>query len=85
MAAVQAQTLRSAFVTGGSGFLGHHLIGRLRSDGVSVNALARSVRAGQIVETAGAEAVMVRARSVAHALLLSHRITSACEASGPPA
>jgi len=45
------------FVTGGSGFLGQHLIRRLRTDGHDVLALARSDRAAQVVEAAGATPV----------------------------
>ena len=55
---IKPATLSKAFVTGGSGFLGRHLIRRLRSDGIKCVAIARSVRAGQLVETEGAEAVM---------------------------
>ena len=50
----------TAFVTGGSGFVGRNLIARLTAEGVRVKALARSVHAGHKVEVAGAEAVMVR-------------------------
>jgi nucleoside-diphosphate-sugar epimerase len=46
-----------AFVTGGSGFLGRHLIGYLRRRGDEVNALARSDRAAAAVKEAGAEPV----------------------------
>jgi nucleoside-diphosphate-sugar epimerase len=48
---------RTAFVTGGSGFLGGALIRRLRRDGWGVRALARSSDAAARVEQAGAEAV----------------------------
>jgi nucleoside-diphosphate-sugar epimerase len=48
---------RSAFVTGGSGFIGGRLIRRLVSDGWRVRALARSDRSAAAVEAAGAEAV----------------------------
>lgn len=47
----------TAFVTGGSGFVGGALIRRLVRDGWSVRALARSDRAAQAVEDAGAQAV----------------------------
>src|SRR4051794_6445621 len=47
----------TAFVTGGSGFVGGALIERLVRDGWTVRALARSDRAAQSVEQAGAEAV----------------------------
>ncbi|HEX2086773.1 MAG TPA: NAD-dependent epimerase/dehydratase family protein [Solirubrobacteraceae bacterium] len=46
-----------AFVTGGSGFVGGRLIGRLVGDGVRVRALARSDRAAERVREAGAEPV----------------------------
>jgi nucleoside-diphosphate-sugar epimerase len=48
---------RSAFVTGGSGFIGGRLIRRLVGDGFGVRALARSDRSAAAVEGAGAEAV----------------------------
>ncbi|HEX8068004.1 MAG TPA: NAD-dependent epimerase/dehydratase family protein [Thermoleophilaceae bacterium] len=48
---------RSAFVTGGSGFIGGHLLRRLAADGWRVRALARSDRSARAVEEAGAEAV----------------------------
>jgi nucleoside-diphosphate-sugar epimerase len=47
----------TAFVTGGSGFVGGALIQRLVRDGWTVRALARSDRAARAVEEAGAEAV----------------------------
>jgi nucleoside-diphosphate-sugar epimerase len=47
----------SAFVTGGSGFIGGRLIRRLRSEGCAVRALARSERSASAVESAGAEPV----------------------------
>lgn len=47
----------SAFVTGGSGFVGGRLIERLTREGVGVRALARSDGAAAKVEAAGAEAV----------------------------
>jgi len=46
-----------AFVTGGSGFLGGHLIRALIERGYAVRALARSDRAVQAVEALGAKAV----------------------------
>src|SRR3954449_265498 len=49
--------MATAFVTGGSGFVGGALIERLGRDGWTVRALARSDRAAQSVEQAGAEAV----------------------------
>ena len=48
---------RTAFVTGGSGFIGGHLIRRLAAEGWKVRALARSDRSARAVEEAGAEAV----------------------------
>jgi len=50
----EAQT---AFVTGGSGFLGSHLIRALRTRGYGVRALARSDTAAKAVDGAGATAV----------------------------
>jgi nucleoside-diphosphate-sugar epimerase len=47
----------SAFVTGGSGFVGGALITRLRSEGWDVRALARSDAAARKVTERGAEAV----------------------------
>jgi nucleoside-diphosphate-sugar epimerase len=47
----------SAFVTGGSGFIGGALIERLRSEGWDVRALARSESAAQRVRERGAEPV----------------------------
>lgn len=49
--------MRSVFVTGGSGFIGGHLIERLRADGHTVRALARSSSAAERVRARGAEAV----------------------------
>ena len=46
-----------AFVTGGSGFVGRHLIQSLVADGIQVAALARSDSAVQTVAALGAEAV----------------------------
>jgi nucleoside-diphosphate-sugar epimerase len=48
---------QAAFVTGGSGFIGGALLRRLRTDGWSVRALARSDAAAQKVAGAGAEPV----------------------------
>jgi nucleoside-diphosphate-sugar epimerase len=50
--------MTSAFVTGGSGFIGGALIERLRREGWDVRALARSERAAQRVRELGAEPVM---------------------------
>jgi nucleoside-diphosphate-sugar epimerase len=47
----------TAFVTGGSGFIGGRLIERLRADGWSVRALARSSAAADKVRALGAEPV----------------------------
>ena len=48
----------SAFVTGGSGFIGGRLIRRLAADGWTVKALARSESSATKVREAGAEPVM---------------------------
>jgi nucleoside-diphosphate-sugar epimerase len=48
----------TAFVTGGSGFIGGALIERLRREGWDVRALARSERAAERVRERGAEPVM---------------------------
>src|SRR3954449_9183227 len=45
----------SAFVTGGSGFIGGRLIERLRADGWDVRAVARSEAAAERVRSRGAE------------------------------
>ena len=47
----------TAFVTGGSGFIGGRLIERLVAEGIRVRALARSDSSGAAVEARGAEAV----------------------------
>jgi nucleoside-diphosphate-sugar epimerase len=47
----------TAFVTGGSGFIGGRLIERLRSDGVAVRALARSDSSAEAVRQRGAEPI----------------------------
>jgi nucleoside-diphosphate-sugar epimerase len=52
-----AQTPASAFVTGGSGFIGGRLIQRLVAEGCRVRALARSARSAGKVEQLGAEPV----------------------------
>jgi nucleoside-diphosphate-sugar epimerase len=49
--------MASAFVTGGSGFVGGRLIERLRGEGVAVRALARSEGAAERVGSLGAEPV----------------------------
>jgi nucleoside-diphosphate-sugar epimerase len=48
---------KAAFVTGGSGFIGGRLIERLRGDGWSVRALARSPSSAEKVSSLGAEPV----------------------------
>jgi nucleoside-diphosphate-sugar epimerase len=47
----------TAFVTGGSGFIGGRLIQRLKSEGWDVRALARSDRSAEAVRGLGAESV----------------------------
>jgi nucleoside-diphosphate-sugar epimerase len=47
----------SAFVTGGSGFIGGRLIQRLKSEGLDVRALVRSERSADTVRALGAEPV----------------------------
>jgi nucleoside-diphosphate-sugar epimerase len=49
--------MSTAFVTGGSGFIGGRLIERLVDDGVGVRALARSDNSAAAVEARGATAV----------------------------
>ncbi|MEV6641446.1 NAD-dependent epimerase/dehydratase family protein [Amycolatopsis sp. NPDC051371] len=49
--------MATAFVTGGSGFIGNALIRRLVADGHTVSALARSDVSARAVEDAGARAV----------------------------
>jgi nucleoside-diphosphate-sugar epimerase len=49
--------MATAFVTGGSGFIGGRLIERLRSDGHSVRALARSEAAAERIRSHGGEPV----------------------------
>lgn len=50
--------VRKAFVTGGAGFIGGHLIQRLVRDGVEVVALARTSASGDKVRRAGARPVI---------------------------
>jgi nucleoside-diphosphate-sugar epimerase len=60
------------FATGGSGFVGQHLIRRLVRDGHQVLALARSDASGRVVEEAGATAVqgeLTRIREIAPELV----------------
>jgi nucleoside-diphosphate-sugar epimerase len=54
---VNADQPRTAFVTGGSGFIGGKLVRRLVGDGWRVRALARSDAAARKVSEAGAEPV----------------------------
>jgi nucleoside-diphosphate-sugar epimerase len=54
---VTADASKTAFVTGGSGFIGARLIRRLVSDGWAVRALARSPSAAEKVRSAGAEVI----------------------------
>lgn len=49
--------MKTAFVTGGSGFVGRRLIPALRERGITVRALARSEAAQRAVREAGAEPV----------------------------
>jgi nucleoside-diphosphate-sugar epimerase len=49
--------MTGVFITGGSGFIGGRLIERLRADGHSVRALARSTSAAERVRAHGAEPV----------------------------
>jgi nucleoside-diphosphate-sugar epimerase len=49
--------MTNVFVTGGSGFIGGRLIERLRADGHTVRALARSAGAAEKVRARGAEPV----------------------------
>lgn len=52
----KARAMQRAFVTGGAGFIGGHLIRRLVSEGVQVVALARSTASAEKVARAGAQA-----------------------------
>ena len=54
---MSAAPFETAFVTGGSGFIGGALIRRLVSEGTKVRALARSDNSAAKVEALGAEAV----------------------------
>src|SRR5512132_3788727 len=49
--------MSSAFVTGGSGFVGGRLVERLVGDGWTVRALARSERSAAVVRALGADPV----------------------------
>lgn len=48
--------MTTAFVTGGSGFVGNHLVARLVRDGDTVRGIARSDASARALEQAGAEA-----------------------------
>ena len=52
-----ASNAETAFVTGGSGFIGGRLIERLRAEGIAVRALARSGASARTVAERGAEPV----------------------------
>src|SRR5437016_8469033 len=58
LAAPECPSVSAAFITGGSGFVGRRLIERLRAEGHSVRALARSERAAETVRSLGAEPVL---------------------------
>src|SRR6188472_1445309 len=49
--------MTSAFVTGGSGFIGGALVGRLVGEGWAVRALSRSERSDERLRAVGAEPV----------------------------
>lgn len=51
------KTMKKAFVTGGSGYVGRNLLRRLAAEGVRTRALARSDRAAAAVQAEGAEVV----------------------------
>jgi nucleoside-diphosphate-sugar epimerase len=57
--------MTGVFLTGGSGFIGGRLIERLRADGHTVRALARSEAAGERVRARGAEPVQGELADVA--------------------
>ena len=48
----------TAFLTGGGGFIGGHLVRRLRGDGTDVRAIARSERSAAALGSAGCEVVV---------------------------
>jgi nucleoside-diphosphate-sugar epimerase len=50
--------MKQVFVTGGSGFLGRHLIANLRAREIEVRALARSSSAAEQITNVGAQPVM---------------------------
>ena len=81
----------TAFVTGGSGFVGGALIRRLVADGWTVRALARSDRSAELVEAAGAEAVrgdlddVAAMRSGAEGAAVFHHAAAKVEDFGDPA
>lgn len=47
-----------AFVTGGGGFIGHHLVRRLRASGTDVRPIARSEGSATALSDAGCEVVI---------------------------
>src|SRR5688572_32536446 len=49
--------MKRAFITGGSGFVGKHLVAALVARGIEVRALARSDKAAAAVQAMGAEPV----------------------------
>ena len=74
------------FVTGGSGFLGQHLIRRLVNDGHDVLALARSDQASATVEAAGAASLrgdLKEIRSLAPSLVGCDVVVHAAAYTGP--
>jgi nucleoside-diphosphate-sugar epimerase len=80
---------RTAFVTGGSGFVGGRLIERLVGDGWTVKALARSDRSAEAVSKLGAEPVrgdlddVSAMREGARGADVFHHAAAKVEASGP--
>src|SRR2546430_8411753 len=75
---------QSAFVTGGSGFIGGRLVQRLVADGWTVRALARSDQAAARVEALGAEAVHGDLDSGAALRAGAHGCAPAVHPAAPP-